>query len=118
MSKIVFISVAATATALCAFLLLSVMLQLRGRLSRGAVLGAWLIFAAFVVVVWVAAILLVLKLGGVWALVAAPFVLFWLTAVLLGFVIFRWKDSRVEPTPGTIHPEPEAQSARAGPSGG
>jgi len=109
MSKIVFISVAATATALCAFLLLSVMLQLRGRLSRGAVLGAWLIFAAFVVVVWVAAILLVLKLGGVWALVAAPFVLFWLTAVLLGLVTFRWKDEREEARSGTIQAEPEAK---------
>ena len=106
MSKIVFISVAATATALCAFLLLSVMLQLRGRLSRGAVLGAWLIFAAFVVVVWVAAVLLVLKLGGVWALVAAPFVLFWLTAVLLGLMNFRWKNRREETSLGEIDGQP------------
>lgn len=83
------------------------MLQLRGRLTRGAVLGAWLIFVAFVVVVWVATVLLVVRLGGVWALVAAPFVLFWLTAVLLGFVNFRWKDSRVKPPTGTIHPKPE-----------
>ena len=42
MSKIVFAAVAATATAICTFLVLSVMLQLRGRLARGAVLGAWL----------------------------------------------------------------------------
>src|SRR3954468_8278866 len=108
MSKIVFISVAATATALCAFLLLSVMLQLRGRLTRGAVLGAWLIFATFVIVVWGAALLLVVRLGGVWALVAAPFVLFWLTAVLLGLVNFRWKDMRGQTRSGTVHAEPEA----------
>ena len=86
---------------------LAVRLRVAGRLGRAAVLIAWLTFAAFIVVVWVAVLFGVSHLGG-WAVVAAPLVLIGLTALALGVVRNARKTRRQQPGTSTpAFPEPE-----------
>ena len=108
MSALTLVAIAVTLTALLTLVGLAVRLRVAGRLGRAAVLIAWLTFAAFIVVVWVAVLFGVSHLGG-WAVVAAPLVLIGLTALALGVV--RTPGRPGDSSPGTstpAFPEPEA----------
>src|SRR4051794_14477693 len=97
MSALTLVAIAVTLTALLTLVGLAVRLRVAGRLGRAVVLLAWVIFAAFIVVVWVAVLLGVSHLGG-WAVVAAPLVLIGLTALALGIVRSAWRARRQEPS--------------------
>ena len=108
MSTIAFIVLAVTGAAILTLVVLALRLRVGGRLGRIAVLAAWLIFAAFLVVVWIAGLIIVSRMGGVWAMVATPFVLIGLTALSLGLVRVAWRGRQRGLRARSAFPEPEA----------